>query len=68
MVRWSLTPAVIVDAILTDVTRKEAVTTFCEEVISLKEAAERDREHSNSDCARRKKERSLNRRQQNPRG
>ena len=64
----SLTPAVIVDAILTDDTRKEAVTTFCEEVISLKEAAERDREISNPDCARRKKERSLNRRQQNPRG
>ena len=59
----SLTPAAIVDAILTDVTRKEAVTTFCEEVISLKEAAERDREHSNPDRARRKKERSLNRRQ-----
>ena len=63
----SLTPAVIVDAILTDDTRKEAVTTFCEEVISLKEAAERDREHSNPDRARRKKERRLNRRQKNAR-
>ena len=62
----SLTPAAIVDAILTDVTRKEAVTTFCEEEISLKEAAESDREHPNPDRARRKKERSLNRHQQNP--
>ena len=63
----NLTPAAIVDAILADETKKEAVTTFCEEVISLKEAAERDREHSNPDRARRKKERRLNRHQQSAR-
>ena len=67
MIGRSLTPAAIVDAILADVMGKEAVTTFCEEVISLKEAAERDREHSNPDRARRMKERCLNRRQKNAR-
>ena len=64
----SLTPAAIVDAMLASDTRKEAVSTFCEEVMSLKEAAERDRENSNPDRARRRKERRQNKRQQNPQG
>ena len=65
----NLTPAAIVDPMLADDTKKEAVTAeaFCEEVIGLKEAAERDREHSNPDRARRMKERRLNRRQQSTR-
>ena len=63
----NLSPAAIVSALLAGDTKREAVTSFCEEVIGIKEVAERNRGHLDLDRTRRMRGRPLNSRQHNQR-
>ena len=60
-----LSPAGIIRALLAKGREKETIRTFCEEVMMIKETAERERERSSTDRRRRRRGRPPNRQQRN---